>query len=113
MENDANTQWFKEAPNPAKAKAYLEKSGYKGEPILLLQATNIDFMRNSADLVAGALRSIGANVEIASSDWGGGVNRRAVKAPPEQGGWNLLLTWAHRNTCVNQLALAGHPASWQ
>ena len=113
MQNDANTGWFDEAPNPAKAKELLQKSGYKGEPILLLQATNIDFMRNSAELVAGALRSIGANVEIASSDWGGVVNRRAVKAPPDQGGWNLFITWADGNSVGNPIALAGHAATGQ
>jgi peptide/nickel transport system substrate-binding protein len=111
MENDVNTGWFKEAPNPAKAKEYLQKSGYKGEPILLMQATNIDFMRNSADLVAGALRSIGANVQVAASDWGGVVNRRAVKAAPDQGGWNLFITWADGNSVGNPIALAGHAAT--
>ena len=111
MENDANIGWFKEAPNPAKAKEFLQKSGYKGEPILLMQATNIDFMRNAADLVAGALRSIGANVQVASSDWGGVVNRRAVKAPPDQGGWNLFITWADGNAVSNPIALAGHAAT--
>ena len=111
MQNDANTGWFKEAPNPNKAKELLEKSGYRGEPIVLLQATNIDFMRNSADLVAGALRSIGANVEMAPSDWGGVVNRRAVKAPPDQGGWNLFITWADGNSVANPIALAGHAAT--
>jgi peptide/nickel transport system substrate-binding protein len=110
MENDANTGWFKEAPNPAKAKELLAKSGYKGEPIVLMQATNIDFMRNSADLIAGALRSIGANVQVASSDWGGVVQRRANKNPPDQGGWNLFITWADGNSVSSPIALAGHSA---
>jgi peptide/nickel transport system substrate-binding protein len=68
-------------------------------------------MRNAADLVAGALRSIGANVQVASSDWGGVVNRRAVKAPPDQGGWNLFITWADGNAVSNPIALAGHAAT--
>lgn len=110
MENDANTGWFKEAPNLAKAKELLAKSGYKGEPIVLMQATNIDFMRNSADLIAGALRSIGANVQVASSDWGGVVQRRANKNPPDQGGWNLFITWADGNSVSSPIALAGHSA---
>jgi peptide/nickel transport system substrate-binding protein len=111
MENDANTAWFKQAPDPQRAKELLQKSGYKGEPIVLLQATNIDFMRNSADLVAGALRQIGANVEVVASDWGGVVNRRAVKAAPDQGGWNLFITWADGNSVGNPIALAGHAAT--
>jgi peptide/nickel transport system substrate-binding protein len=110
MENDANTAWFKQAPDLAQAKALLAKSGYKGEPIVLMQATNIDFMRNSADLIAGALRSIGANVQVASSDWGGVVTRRANKNAPDQGGWNLFITWADGNSVSSPIALAGHAA---
>jgi peptide/nickel transport system substrate-binding protein len=111
MENDANIGWFKEAPNPAKAKELFQKAGYKGEPIVLMQATNIDFMRNSADLVAGALRSIDVNVQVAASDWGGVVNRRANKAAPDQGGWNLFITWADGNAVSNPIGLAGHAAT--
>ena len=63
-----------------------------------MQATNIDFMRNAADLDRRrSLRSIGATMQVAASDWGGVVNRRAVKAPPDQGGWNLFITWADGN----------------
>ncbi len=111
MENDVNTAWFKEAPNKAKAKELFQKAGYKGEPIVLMQATNIDFMRNSADLVAGALREIGVNVQLAASDWGGVVNRRANKNAPDQGGWNLFITWADGNSVGNPIALAGHAAT--
>jgi peptide/nickel transport system substrate-binding protein len=32
MENDANTEWFKEAPNPAKARELFRKAGYDGRP---------------------------------------------------------------------------------
>ncbi|HJW79029.1 MAG TPA: ABC transporter substrate-binding protein, partial [Beijerinckiaceae bacterium] len=39
MENDENTQWFKEAPNPAKAKELFQKAGYDGRPVVVLHAT--------------------------------------------------------------------------
>ena len=32
MENDENTEWFKEAPNLAKAKELFQKAGYDGTP---------------------------------------------------------------------------------
>ena len=94
MENDENTAWFKEAPNVNKAKELFQKAGYDGRPVTLLHATNIDFMNNAAQIAAQRLRSAGVNVQLATSDWGGVVTRRAVKTPPDQGGWNIFITWA-------------------
>ena len=54
MSNDANTDWFKHAPDLAKAKQLFASAGYGGEPITVLQATNFAFMNNSAQLMAGA-----------------------------------------------------------
>ena len=105
MENDENTAWFKEAPNLAKAKELLKKGGYDGRPVVLLHATNVDFMNNSAQILAQRLRDAGVNAQLATSDWGGVITRRAVKAPPDQGGWNLFITWAG-------VASVGNPISW-
>ena len=38
------------------------------------------------------MRKIGINVEVADSDWGTLVARRAKKDPPAQGGWNIFHT---------------------
>jgi peptide/nickel transport system substrate-binding protein len=111
MENDENTQWFKEAPNPAKAKELFQKAGYDGRPVVVLHATNIDYMNNAAQITAQRLREIGVNVELATSDWGGVVTRRAVKTPPDQGGWNIFITSAGGASVGNPIALAGHAAT--
>ncbi|MFL5127143.1 MAG: ABC transporter substrate-binding protein, partial [Microvirga sp.] len=111
MENDENTQWFKEAPNPAKAKELFQKAGYDGRPVVVLHATNIDYMNNAAQITAQRLREIGVNVELATSDWGGVVTRRAVKAPPDQGGWNIFITWAGAAAVGSPMAFIGHQAN--
>ena len=111
MENDENTQWFKEAPNPAKAKELFQKSGYDGRPVIVLHATNIDYMNNAAQITAQRLREIGVNAQLATSDWGGVVTRRAVKAPPDQGGWNIFITSAGGASVGTPIALAGHAAT--
>ena len=111
MENDENTAWFKSAPNLAKAKELFQKSGYDGRPVVVLHATNIDFMNNSAQIVAQRLREAGVNAELATSDWGGVVTRRAVRNPPDQGGWNIFITWAGGAAVANPIALAGHAAT--
>jgi peptide/nickel transport system substrate-binding protein len=111
MENDANTDWFKGKPNYAKARELLKESGYDGKPITLLQATNIDFMRNSAEILAQELRQGGFNVQIIPMDWAGVVTRRAVKAPPDQGGWNIFITSAGGPAVGNPITLVGHAAT--
>ena len=111
MENDENTGWFKEAPNLAKAKELFQKAGYDGKPVTLLHATNIDFMNNAAQIAAQRLRAAGINVQLATSDWGGVVTRRAVKAPPDQGGWNIFITWAGAAAVGNPIAFVGHQAN--
>jgi peptide/nickel transport system substrate-binding protein len=111
MENDANTGWFKGAPDLKKAADLLKEGGYDGRPIVILQATSIPFMNNSALLIAQALRQIGANVQLAASDWGGVVQRRSNKGAPDQGGWNIFITWATGSNFGNPVALAGHAAT--
>jgi len=108
MENDENTQWFKEAPSVTKAKELFQKAGYDGKPVTLLHATNVDFMNNSAQIMAQRLREAGINVQLATSDWGGVITRRAVKAPPDQGGWNLFITWAGAAAVGSPIAFVGH-----
>ena len=111
MENDANTDWFKAGQNVARARDLFKEAGYDGRPVVVLHATNIAFMNNSAQLAAQLLRQAGVNAQLASSDWGGVVTRRAVKTPPDQGGWNVFITWAGGNAVGNPIALAGHAAN--
>jgi len=110
MENDANTDWFRQAPNLDRARQLWRESGFTGT-VVILQATNIAFMNNSALLLAQTLRQIGATVELAASDWGGVVTRRANRNPPAQGGWNCFITWATGASFGNPIALAGHAAT--
>lgn len=78
--------------------------------MVVLHATNIDYMNNAAQITAQRLREIGVNVQLATSDWGGVVTRRAVKTAPEQGGWNIFITSAGGNSVGNPIALTGHAA---
>ena len=111
MENDANTEWFKKGQDFARSKALLAEGGYDGKPILLMQATNIAYMSNTATLLAQELRQGGFNVEVVPMDWSGVVQRRAVKAAPDQGGWNIFITSAGGTAVGNPIALAAHAAT--
>ncbi len=76
----------------ARAKALFEEAGYKGEKITLINTHEIAGIGALGDVTAANLKKIGINVEIADSDWGTLVARRASKDPPGQGGWNLFHT---------------------
>jgi peptide/nickel transport system substrate-binding protein len=112
MENDANTDWLKKQ-DIEKAKDYFKKAGYDGRPITVLQATSIKFMNDAALIIAQWLRQAGCNVQLAASDWGGVVTRRAVKETPDKGGWNIFITWASTYAYDSPVALSAHAASGQ
>jgi peptide/nickel transport system substrate-binding protein len=76
----------------ARAKELLTASGYKGEKIVLISTGEIQTIAALGDVTADNLRKIGANVDVAVSDWGTMVARRAKKDRPGQGGWNIFHT---------------------
>jgi peptide/nickel transport system substrate-binding protein len=76
----------------ARAKALLAEAGYKGEKIVLITTGEIPSISALGDVTADNLKKIGVNVELAVSDWGTMMARRAKKDPPGQGGWNLFHT---------------------
>ncbi|MFA1676772.1 ABC transporter substrate-binding protein [Rhizobium mongolense] len=92
MTNDENTGWYKKGGNPEKARQLFSEAGYAGEKVVILQPTNVATFSDAAQIVAAALRKIGVNVELAPSDWGGLVARRANKGPVENGGWSIFIT---------------------
>ncbi len=111
MENDANTEWFKGGQNFAKAKELLKEGGYDGRPVVLLQATNIPYMSNTAQVLAQELRQAGVNVQVEAMDWSNVVTRRANKAPPDQGGWNIFITSSGGSAIGNPILLSAHAAT--
>ena len=99
-----------------KAKQLVAEAGYKGEKIVLLdpvdQAVGHAWVLVAADL----LKKLGLNVEVAASDWGTVVTRRASKKPIDEGGWNLFATgWVGADTLdpsVNVMLRANGEAAW-
>ncbi len=48
------------------------------------------------------------NVDFVATDWGTTGQRRALKTPPAQGGWNIFFSWHAGADCTNP-ALHRHP----
>jgi len=111
MQSDVNTDWFKGGQNIAKARELFKKAGYDGSPVVILQATNIAFMNNASLLVAQWLKEAGVNAELAPSDWGAVISRRAVKKPVAEGGWNIFITWGSGEGFDNPIGVVAHMAN--
>ena len=79
--------------DPAKAKALIKESGYKGERIVIMTATDQPIVDRQAQIVAERLREIGLNVDLQAMDWGTLITRRTSKEPVEKNGWSIFFTW--------------------
>ena len=82
-------------PDLARARALLQESGYKGEPVVLIGGSDIPAYAQMSLVTADVLKRIGMNVDMQMSDWGTVSARRAKKDPPAQGGWNMFHTSAN------------------
>lgn len=111
MENDVNTDWFKQGQNMPRARQLVKESGYDGRPIVILQATNLAYNDNAARLVAQWMRDAGFNVTLAASDWGSILTRRTSMAPPSQGGWNIFFTFGSVRAFDNPISVSSFPTS--
>jgi peptide/nickel transport system substrate-binding protein len=90
-ETEAGSEPYRHQDLP-RAKALFTEAGYKGEKITLINTHEIVGIGALGDVTAANLRQIGLNVDVADSDWGTMVSRRAKKDPPDQGGWHIFHT---------------------
>lgn len=75
-----------------RARAMLREAGYTNQPMRLIGPTDI-LAPTALTQVAGDLfRRLGFNQDLALSDWGTVIQRRASREPLERGGWSALLT---------------------
>ena len=89
----------------AKARAAVAASGYKGERVVVLGASDIASSKALSDVGQDLLKQMGLNVDYQVSDWGTIVQRRAKMDPVEAGGWSVYHTyWSG----LDQFTPAGH-----
>ncbi|MCC7275527.1 MAG: ABC transporter substrate-binding protein [Alphaproteobacteria bacterium] len=91
---DSHSEPYRKA-NLAKAKQLLAESGYKGEPIVIMQPTDQQLIGTIALVIAQKLRDIGANVKLEALDWSTLTSRRTRQDKPGPGspGWHIFTTW--------------------
>ncbi len=83
------------------AKKLLAEAGYKGEPVVLCVATDVQITKAQGDVTADLLGKIGMKVDYQALDWATVGARRAKKDPPGAGGWNIFHTWHAGADCIN------------
>ena len=76
-----------------KAKQLIKEAGYKGEKIVIIDATDQPIVHSQSLLTAEALRKLGLNVDLQAGDWGTLITRRSSKEPTDKGGWSIFHTW--------------------
>jgi peptide/nickel transport system substrate-binding protein len=76
-----------------KAKQLLKEAGYDGQPIVILDPTDLSDLHAVSLYMAQQLRAAGANVDLQAMDWSTLTSRRGVKEPADKGGWNLMPTY--------------------
>lgn len=94
-------------PDPARARALLAESGYRGERLVLPTTTDIPIIGRSAEVVAAHLRRAGFNVDLQYADWGTVATRQQNRGTPAEGGWNLFVTFASGATMQSPMTNIG------
>ncbi len=70
----------------------IKAAGYDGAPITVLGAADQHLTYAQTLVAVDMLKRVGFNVNFISTDWGSVVQRRANKAAPDKGGWNIFFT---------------------
>jgi peptide/nickel transport system substrate-binding protein len=76
-----------------RARQLVQESGYKGEKVVIISATDQPIVHSQSLLTADTLRKLGLNVELQAGDWGTLITRRTSKEPVDKGGWSIFHTW--------------------
>jgi len=75
-----------------RVKREIAEAGYGGEKVVLLAASDFPTLAALANAGAALLRRVGMEVELVSDAWAAIVRRRASRAAPGAGGWNMFFT---------------------
>lgn len=72
-----------------RAREALRAAGYAGEPVVHANPTDFPAVTQQGRVTADLMRRLGVNIQLVEADWATTIARRANRAAPAQGGWNL------------------------
>jgi peptide/nickel transport system substrate-binding protein len=105
MASDVGMEAMQDPPDLERAKRMLAESGYKGEKLVFLVATDLPGLNAQGQVVADAWRKVGFNVDMPALDWGTVIQRLASQQPIDKGGWNAF---SNSTAGVNTFNPAAH-----
>ncbi|MEO1092462.1 MAG: ABC transporter substrate-binding protein [Pseudomonadota bacterium] len=85
------------------ANALLEQAGVVGAPVVQLDPADNSTLHPAALMGAQTLRRLGFDVSLEAMDWSTLTQRRASKAVPGDGGWNIFVTNSTATGIANPL----------
>ncbi|MBN8941979.1 MAG: ABC transporter substrate-binding protein [Rhizobiales bacterium] len=103
---EAGTEGYAK-PDLDTARRLLRESGYHGERLVLTTSNDIAAIGRMAEVTADALKKVGFNVDVQFSDWGTVTTRQQNRGAPDQGGWNLFVTYASGATMQSPMTNIG------
>ncbi len=93
--------------NLEKARQLLAESGYKGEKVVIIAPSDAPIVSAFSEVTADNLRKIGMTVDVQRADFATTITRWNNKSPPDQGGWNILHSYASGSTWHHPLTSLG------
>jgi peptide/nickel transport system substrate-binding protein len=93
LSSEAGAEAMKGRRDLERAKQLITGSGYRGEKVVIIDATDQPIVHSQSLLTADLLKRLGVNVEVQAGDWGTLITRRASKEPVDKGGWSIFHTW--------------------
>lgn len=78
--------------DPSRTQELLKEAHFNGEPIVVLQPTDVPVLAAQPMVIAQSLRKAGMKVDLQASDFQTFLTRRVNAGPVNKGGWNLFAT---------------------
>lgn len=110
LESHAGTEYYNRN-DKARAKQFLEESGYGGETIVLLNPTDYGTITPTGVVLQQELQAIGFDVDMPANDWATVVTTFTTKTD----NWHALASWTVHWCCGNPItdeAAAGGTSFW-
>ena len=104
MASDAGIEAVAGPVDLPRVRRLLAESGYKGEKLVFLMATDYPSVNAEGEVVADAWRKAGFNVDLQALDGGTVTQRVASREPVEKGGWNAFCAYTAGVSILNPAA---------
>ncbi len=111
MASEAGLEALRATRDPGAARQAIQAAGYAGERVVVMTPSDYPRIDALCNVAADLFRRCGLNVELQAMDWGSVIQRRASKAPVDQGGWSAFITTftgADMASPAGNLALRGN-----